>query len=45
MGKVDFMELAKVPDKVAETVAMAASCAGHLAGLLKERPYPGIEPT
>lgn len=42
MGKVDFKDLPKVPDKVAETVAMAASSAAHLAGLLKEKPYPGV---
>ncbi len=42
MGDVDFQDLPKVPDKVAETAAMAASNAAHLAGLLKERPYPGV---
>lgn len=42
MGKVDFKDLPKVPDKVAETVAMAASSAAHLAALLKQKPYPGI---
>jgi multimeric flavodoxin WrbA len=43
MGGVDFQDLPKVPDKVAETAAMAASGAAHLAGLLKERAYPGVE--
>lgn len=43
MGSVDFQDLPKVPDKVAETAAMAASNAAHLAGMLKERPYPGVE--
>jgi multimeric flavodoxin WrbA len=42
MGKIDFKDLPKVPEKVAETVAMAASSAAHLAGLLKEKPYPGV---
>ena len=42
MGEVDFQDLPKVPDKVAETAAMAASGAAHLAGLLKAQPYPGI---
>jgi len=42
MGEVDFKDLPKVPEKVDETVRMAASNAAHLAGLLKERPYPGI---
>ena len=43
MGDVDFQDLPKVPDKVAETAAMAASNAAHLAALLKARPYPGME--
>jgi len=41
MGDVDFQDLPKVPDNVAQTAAMAASNAAHLAGLLRERPYPG----
>jgi len=43
MGKVDFKDLPKVPDKVAETVEMAASSAAHLAGLLRAKPYPGVK--
>lgn len=43
MGDVDFQDLPKIPDKVAETAAMAASNAAHLAGMLKARPYPGVE--
>jgi multimeric flavodoxin WrbA len=43
MGGVDFQDLPKVPDKVAESAAMAASNAAHLAELLKARPYPGLE--
>jgi multimeric flavodoxin WrbA len=43
MGSVDFNDLPAIPDNVAETAAMAASNAAHLAGLLKERPYPGVE--
>lgn len=42
MGDVDFKDLKRVPDKVAETVAMAASGGAHLAGLLKGAGYPGI---
>jgi multimeric flavodoxin WrbA len=42
MGDVDFKDLKKVPDKVAETVAMAASSGAHLAGLLKGAGYPGV---
>lgn len=43
MGGVDFQDLDQVPDKVKQTAAMAASNAAHLAGLLKERQYPGVE--
>lgn len=42
MGDVDFKDLQKTPDKVDETVKMAASSAAHLAGLLKAAPYPGV---
>ncbi|HEY0311607.1 MAG TPA: NAD(P)H-dependent oxidoreductase [Allosphingosinicella sp.] len=41
MAKTNFNQLPNVPDKVQSTAAMAASNAAHLAGLLKERPYPG----
>ncbi|MFL6844054.1 MAG: flavodoxin family protein [Allosphingosinicella sp.] len=43
MGDVDFKDLPKVPDKVAETAAMAASNAAHLTGMLKAGPYPGVD--
>lgn len=43
MGDVDFQDLPKIPDKVKESAAMAASNAAHLAGMLKERPYPGVD--
>jgi multimeric flavodoxin WrbA len=43
MGDVDFKDLPRVPDNVAQTAAMAASNAAHLAGLLEARPYPGVE--
>ena len=42
MHKVDFKDLPKVPDEVAETAAMLASNAAHLAGLLKHSAYPGV---
>jgi multimeric flavodoxin WrbA len=42
MGDADFKDLPNIPDNVAEVAAMAASGAAHLAGLLKERPYPGV---
>ena len=41
MGSTDFKDLPEVPDKVAETAAMVASNAAHLARLLKQSPYPG----
>ena len=42
MGKVDFKDLPSIPDKVADSAAMAASNSAHLAALLKERAYPGV---
>jgi multimeric flavodoxin WrbA len=42
MGKIDFKNLQAVPEKVAETAAMTASNAAHLARLLKRAPYPGV---
>lgn len=42
MQKTDFKDLPHTPAKVAETVAMAASNAAHLAGLLKQDRYPGV---
>ncbi|GAA3997122.1 flavodoxin family protein [Sphingomonas humi] len=44
MGKVDFKDLPKVPDKVTQTVEMLASNAHHLASLLADKPFPGVEP-
>jgi len=41
MGSTDFKDLEQTPDKVAETAKMVAANAVHLAGLLKESPYPG----
>ena len=40
MGNVDFKDLKATPKKVAETAKTVATNAAHLAGLLKERPYP-----
>ncbi len=42
MHKTDFKDLEGVPEEVAQTAAMLASNAAHLARLLKERPYPGL---
>lgn len=41
MGSTDFKDLDQTPDKVTETAKMVADNAAHLAGLLKEKPYPG----
>jgi hypothetical protein len=43
MGKTDFRDLPEVPEKVAHAAAMAASNAAHLAALLRDRGYPGVE--
>lgn len=43
MGSTDFQDLPEVPDKVRQTAAMLASNAAHLARLLKNAPYEGIE--
>ena len=42
MHKTDFKDLDQTPDAVAQTAAMLASNAAHLAYLLKERSYPGV---
>lgn len=43
MGDADFQDLPNIPSKVAQAAAMAASNAAHLAGMLKQSPYPGVE--
>jgi hypothetical protein len=43
MGKTDFKQLPRVPDKVQSAATMLASNAAHLARLLKDSPYPGSE--
>ncbi|MDO7844692.1 flavodoxin family protein [Sphingomonas immobilis] len=40
-GATDFKDLDQTPDKVSEAAAMVAANAAHLAGLLKDAPYPG----
>ena len=42
MHKVDFKDLPKVPKEVAESAAMLASNAAHLAKLLAKQAYPGV---
>jgi multimeric flavodoxin WrbA len=41
MAKTDFQDLSQIPDKVAQTAAVAAANAAHLAALLRREPYPG----
>jgi multimeric flavodoxin WrbA len=43
MQSKDFKDLPQVPDKVKQTAAMLAANAAHLAGLLKDAAYPGID--
>jgi multimeric flavodoxin WrbA len=43
MNKTDFQDLAEVPRKVGDTAAMLAANAAHLARLLKQDDYPGVE--
>jgi len=40
-GSVDFKDLKETPETVAKTAKMLAGNAAHLAGLLKDKPYPG----
>lgn len=42
MGKTNYQDLAKTPDKVAANTQMLASNAAHLARLLKSNPFPGV---
>lgn len=43
MQKTDFKDLAQVPDKVQQSATMLASNAAHLAYLLQQKAYPGVE--
>ncbi len=43
MGKIDFKDLPEVPEKVTQTVEMLASNSNHLATLLADKPFPGVE--
>lgn len=42
MGGTDFQDLPEAPENVRNAARLAASSAAHLAGLLKDRPYPGM---
>lgn len=41
MGDIDYKDLPMRPEKVTKTANMVAGNAAHLAGLLKQSPYPG----
>ncbi len=43
MGSTDYKDLKKPYDKTMQTTKMLAANAAHLAGLLKERGYPGVK--
>jgi len=43
LGKTDFKDLPKVPVGVQQGAAMLASNTAHLAQLLKQAAYPGVE--
>ena len=42
MGDVNYVDLPKTPNKVADMIEMAASNAAHLASLLKGKAYVGV---
>lgn len=42
MGSTDYKELEGIPEKVEQTLAMAASNAAHLARILTADRYPGV---
>ena len=41
MGSTNFVDLVEIPEVVTNAVAMVARNTAHVAGLLKEREYPG----
>ena len=43
MQKTDFKDLPKVPDPVQQGAAMLAANAAHVAKLLQQQPFPGVE--
>ncbi len=43
MGSTNYVDLLNVPEKVDQTLTMAASNAAHLARLLKSERYPGVK--
>ncbi|MBF6253295.1 flavodoxin family protein [Nocardia farcinica] len=43
MQTTDYIDLDETPEAVASTTAAMARNAAHLAGLLRERPYPAYE--
>lgn len=43
MGDVNYVDLPETPEKVSETLRMAASNAAHLARMLQAKAFPGVE--
>ena len=43
MGSTDYNDLDETPEKTASTTKMLAANAAHLARVLRENPYPGVE--
>jgi multimeric flavodoxin WrbA len=41
MSDVNYIDLDRTPKPLADTIKTQASCAAHLAKLLKQHPYPG----
>jgi multimeric flavodoxin WrbA len=40
MGSTDYLDLDEQPEKVADAISAAAAQAAHLAGLLRDHPFP-----
>lgn len=43
MQDVNYIDLKKIPDKVKMTLEMLASNSAHLARLLRQDNYPGVD--
>jgi multimeric flavodoxin WrbA len=41
MGSVNYVDLKKTPDALADWITMLAANTAHLAGILKSNPFPG----
>ena len=43
MGDINYIDLPKTPEKVSGMIEMAASNAAHLAAVLKDKAYVGVD--